>query len=82
MSEDVGAIRRMRVFYFREHHPPVWAAHYMPPGRSACYIWTDTLDQMWRELRKYFAGDGLIPPLRVEARFAAPSTPDTLGDKP
>lgn len=69
-NEPAGAIRRMRVLYFNWGNPPVWAAYYEPPGRPGCYIWTDTLDEMWGELRKYFTGEGLIQPLRVEQRFA------------
>lgn len=65
----MNPLRRMRVRFFAEHTPKVWAAYYEPPGRAACYCHAPTLEAMWKELEAYFAGHGLIPPLRVEDRL-------------
>lgn len=62
-------LRRMRITYRRDHNPPVWAAYYEPPGRSACYCQATTLEMMWVMLRDYFCGDGFIKPLYVEPRL-------------
>jgi hypothetical protein len=59
-------VRRMRVTYRGDHNPPVWAAYYEPPGRSACYCHAETLEMMWAMLCDYFRGNGLIPPLCVQ----------------
>lgn len=67
-TEEPGQVRRMRVQFHGWHHPPVWASYYEPPGRSACYVHADSLPQMMNLLALYFAGKGLIQPLRVEAR--------------
>jgi hypothetical protein len=65
----MNPLRRMRIQYHGWHNPPVWAAYYEPPGRSACYCHARSLEEMWANIEAYFAGRGEIQPLRVEDRL-------------
>lgn len=70
MNGLASPLRRIRVRFFAQHNPPVWAAFYEPPGRVACYCHASSLDAMWVLLRDYFEGRGFCQPMRVdEARY-------------